>query len=113
MHVFVLVRLIFLSILRMISISILLRTSSNQRLGKCVRQKVRTRKRGTRQRGPKPLKKPGGAANLQSSHDEISKFHAVHRDRNEIRMRSRSSNAISIQLVSWTAFYFLNVSGHG
>ena len=35
---------------------------------------VRTRKRGARQRGPKPLKKPGGAANLQSSHNEISNF---------------------------------------
>ena len=35
------------------------KTISNQRLGKCVRQKsIRTRKRGARQRGPKPLKKP-------------------------------------------------------
>ena len=50
-------------------------TSSNQRLGKCVWQNsIQTRKRGARQRGPKPLKKPGVAANLQSSHDAISKF---------------------------------------
>ena len=48
--------------------------SSNQRLGKCIRQNIRTRQRGARQRGPKRLEKPEGAANLQSSHDEISKF---------------------------------------
>ena len=51
--------------------------------------------RGAPQRGPKPLKKPGGVANMQSSHDESQNFLAVHRDRNEIRMCSRSSNAIS------------------
>ena len=46
-----------------------------KRLGKCVRQNsIPTRKRGARQRGPKPLKIPEGAANLQSSHNEISKF---------------------------------------
>ena len=62
-------------------ITFLCTTSSNQRLGKCVRQNIRTRKRGARQRGPKPLKKPGGAANLQSSHDTTQNFLAAHRSR--------------------------------
>ena len=41
------------------------------RLAECFAwRSIRTRKRGARQQGPKPLKKPGGAGNLQSSHDE-------------------------------------------
>ena len=53
------------------------KTSSNQRLGKCVRDSAEytnTKTRCATTRSKAPEKKTGGAANLQSSHDEISKF---------------------------------------
>ena len=48
------------------------------------------------QRGPKPLKKLEGRPICSLHTTKSQNFLAVHRDRNEIRMRSRSSNAMIV-----------------
>ena len=79
-------------------------TSSNQRLGSAfgrmfcmtLHTNTKTRCTTTRSKAPEETWRGGQSAVFTR---RISKFPPVHRDRNEIRMRSRSSNAIVMMIV--------------